>query len=186
MNVGSLISGSSSFSKPRLHNSKLSVHVLLKPGLKDFEHYLASVWNECNCLVVRTFFDITLLWDWNESWLFPVLWPLLRFPKLWHIECSTLTPSSLRILNSSAGILSPPLALFLVMLPKVHLTSHSRMSGTLIIPSWLSRSLDISVYSCYLFLIFSASVRSYHFCSLLCPSLHEMFPQYLQFSWRAL
>ena len=44
----------------------------------------------------------------------------------WHIECSTLTVSSLHIWNSSTGILSPPLALFAVMLPKVHLTSHSR------------------------------------------------------------
>ena len=35
----------------------------------------------------------------------------------WHNECSTLTTSSFRILNSSAGIPSPPLALFVVMLP---------------------------------------------------------------------
>ena len=37
-----------------------------------------------------------------------------------------------------------------------------------------------------LFKISSASVRSYHFCPLLCPSLHEMFPWYLYFSWRGL
>ena len=42
----------------------------------------------------------------------------------WHIECSILTVSSFRIWNSSPGIPSPPLALFLVMLPKAHLTSH--------------------------------------------------------------
>ena len=84
-------------------------------------------WNEWNCKVVSTFFDIALLWDWNESWLFPVLWPLLRFPKLWHIECSTLKASSLRILNSSAGI-SLLLPFSVVMLPKAHLTWHSRMS----------------------------------------------------------
>ena len=42
-----------------------------------------------------------------------------------HIECSTFTASSFRIWNSSTGILSPPLALFVVMLSKVHLTSHS-------------------------------------------------------------
>ena len=46
-----------------------------------------------------------------------------------HIECSTFTASSFRIRNSSTGILSPPLALFIVMLSKAHLTSHSRMSG---------------------------------------------------------
>ena len=55
------------------------------------------------------------------------------------IDCGTFTESSSRIWNSSTGILSPPLALFLVMLPKAHLTSHSRMSGSrwVITTSWL-------------------------------------------------
>ena len=48
----------------------------------------------------------------------------------WHIECSTFTASSFRIWNSSTGMLSPPLALLIVMLSKAHLTSHSRMSGS--------------------------------------------------------
>ena len=43
MDVGSLISGSSAFSKSNLNIWKFSVHVLLKPSLKDFEHYLASM-----------------------------------------------------------------------------------------------------------------------------------------------
>ena len=43
------------------------------------------------------------------------------FQICWHIECSTLTSSSFRIWNSSAGISSPPLVLFVVMLPKIHL-----------------------------------------------------------------
>ena len=84
--------------------------------------------------------------------------------------------SSFRIWNSSNGILPPPLALFLVMLPKAHLTSHSRMSGSrwVIIPSWLSGSLrsflySSSVYCCYLFLISSASVRSIPFLSFIVP-----------------
>ena len=51
------------------------------------------------------------------------------FQMCWHIECSTFTASSFRIWNSSSGIPSPPLALFVVMLSKAHLTSHSRMSG---------------------------------------------------------
>ena len=55
---------------------------LLKPSLKDFEYYLAHMWNGCNCTVVWTFFGIALLWDWNENWPFPVLWPLLSFPNL--------------------------------------------------------------------------------------------------------
>ena len=41
--VGSLISGSSAFSKSSLYIWKFSVHILLKPGLKDFEYYLASI-----------------------------------------------------------------------------------------------------------------------------------------------
>ena len=52
MNVGNLISGSSAFSKLSLYTWKFSVHVLLKSSLKDFEHYLASVWNEHNYTVV--------------------------------------------------------------------------------------------------------------------------------------
>jgi len=62
------------------------------------------------------------------------------------------------------------------MLPKAYLTSHSRMSGSrwLITPSWLSGSwisflYSSSVYSCHLFLISSASVRSIPFLSFVEP-----------------
>jgi len=48
--------------------------------IEGFEHYLASLWNDCNCVIVWTFISIALLWDWNENWPFPVLWPLLNFP----------------------------------------------------------------------------------------------------------
>ena len=51
-NVGNLVSGSSAFSKPNLYIWKFLVDVLLKPSLKDFEHNLASMWNELNCMVV--------------------------------------------------------------------------------------------------------------------------------------
>ena len=70
---------------------------------------------------------------------------------------------------------SPPLALFIVMSPKAHLTSHSRMSGSrwVIISLWISWSwrsfLYTSVYSCYLFLISYASVRSIPFLSFIKP-----------------
>ena len=80
--VGNLISGSSAFSKTSLNIWKVTVHVLLKPALEDFEHYFASMWDECNCTVVWAFFSIAFLWDWNENWPFPVLWPLLSFPNL--------------------------------------------------------------------------------------------------------
>ena len=111
----------------------------------------------------------------DHCWIFQICW---------HIACSTFTASSFRIWNSSTGIPSPPLTLFVVILSKAHLTSHSRISG-----EWSPHRdyLDCedlslyscSVYSCYLFLISSASVGPYRFYFLLCPSLHEMFPWYL-------
>ena len=52
--VGYLISGSSPFSKSSLSIGKFVVHILLKPGLENFENYFASVWDECNCAVVWT------------------------------------------------------------------------------------------------------------------------------------
>ena len=61
MNVGNLISGSSAFSKSSLNIWKFIVHVLLKPGLENFEHYLASVWDKCHCVVVWAFFGIAFL-----------------------------------------------------------------------------------------------------------------------------
>ena len=87
--VGNLISGSSAFAKSSLNIWKFSVHVLLKPGLENFEHYFPSVWDECNCAVVWAFFGIAFLWDWNENWPFPVLWPLLSFPNLlaYWVQC---------------------------------------------------------------------------------------------------
>ena len=82
VDVGNLISGSSAFSKTSLNIRKFTVHVLLKPALENFEHYFTSMWDECNCTVVWTFFVIALLWDWNENWTLPVLWLLLSFPNL--------------------------------------------------------------------------------------------------------
>ena len=115
------------------------------------------------------------------------------FQVCWHIECRTFTASSFRMWNSSTGIPSPPLAFFVVMLSKAHLTSHSRMSGSrwVITPSWLSRlwrSFDIvllcilATSSWYLLLL----LGPYHFYPLLSPSLHEMFPWYLIFLERSL
>ena len=83
-NVGNLISGSSAFSKSSLNIWKFTVHVLLKPGLEKFEHYFTSVWDECNCGVVWTFFGIVFLWDCNENWSFPA-------PQLESINSSPLS-----------------------------------------------------------------------------------------------
>ena len=59
--VGNLIFGSSAFSKSSLHIWRFRVHILMKSGLENFEHYFASMWNECNFAVVWTFSGIALL-----------------------------------------------------------------------------------------------------------------------------
>ena len=82
VDVDNLISGSCAFSKTSLNIWKFTVHVLLKPDLENFEHYFTSVWDECHCVVLWTFFGIAHLWDWNEDWPLPVLWPLLSFSDL--------------------------------------------------------------------------------------------------------
>ena len=71
--VGNLTSGSSAFSKSSLDIWKFSVHILLKPGLENFEHYFASMWDECNCVVVERslalpFFEIGMKIDLFQSW----------------------------------------------------------------------------------------------------------------------
>ena len=98
------------------------------------------------------------------------------FQICWHTECNTLIASSFRILISSSGIPSPPLALLAAVLPKALLTSHSRMlgSGWGTTPLRLSGSLrsflySCFVYSCHLFLISSASIRSLPFLSFIVP-----------------
>ena len=93
-----------------------------------FKHSLALLFFG---IVMKTY----LFQSCGHCWVFQICW---------HIECSTLTASLFRIWNSSTGIPSPPLALFVVMLPKAHLTSHSRISGSrwvIITPSWLYESL---------------------------------------------
>ena len=76
--VGNLISGFSAFSKSSLCIWNFLVDVLLKPSLKDFEYYLASMWNECNCMVVWTLFGIAFLWDWSENWPLSVSYSILQ------------------------------------------------------------------------------------------------------------
>ena len=115
INLVNLIPGSSAFSKSSLYIWKFSVHILLKPSLKDFEHYLASMWNEFSCVVVWTFFGIALLWDWNENCPFQSYGHCWVFPVCWHIECSTLAfqINNVWLRRSSSG-----------------LTSHSKVSGS--------------------------------------------------------
>ena len=155
--VGNLISGPLPFLKPAWTSGSLqfmycwslawrilSITLLaceMSAIVQEFVHSLAL-----------PFFGVGMKTDLFQScghcWVFQICW---------HIECSTLTESSFRIWKSSTGIPSPPLALFVVMLSKAHLTSHSRMFGSRWVntPSWLSRSwksflCSSSVYSCHL------------------------------------
>ena len=97
VDVGNLTSGSSAFSKSSLNSWKFLVYVLLKPSLETVEHYFTSMWDECNTVVVWTFFGFAFLWDWNENWPFPYS-PVATavFQICWHIRCSTFTASSFK------------------------------------------------------------------------------------------
>ena len=128
--VGNLISGSSAFSKSSLNIWKFSVHILLKPHLEKMSITLQAT--EMMAIVQQfehslafPFFGIGMKTD-----LFQSCGHCTVFQICWHVECSTLTALSFRIWNNSAGIISPPIALLIVMLPKAHLTSHTKMSGS--------------------------------------------------------
>ena len=74
MDIANLIPGSSAFSKSSLNIWNFSFSILLKPGLKNFEHYFANMWDECNCVVVWTFFGIylSLGLEWKLTFSSPV------------------------------------------------------------------------------------------------------------------
>ena len=142
---------SSAFSKGSLNIWKFTV--LLKPGLENFEHY--SLACEMSGIVQQFEHSLALpcFWIGIKTEFFQSCGHCWVFQICWHIECNTFTAPSFRIRNSSTGIPSPPLALFIVMLPEAHWTSHSRMSGSkwVITPSWLSGSLRSFLYSSFFF-----------------------------------
>ena len=177
MDVGNLISGSSAFSKSSLNKWKFSYCCSYNCwslawriwSITLLAREMSAIVQCCEHSLVLSFFEIGMKTELSQScghwWVFQICW---------NIECSTFTASSFRISNSWAAILPPPLALLLVMLPKAHLTLHSRMSGSRWVStsSWLSsywRSIlySSSVYSCHLFLIPFASVRSILFLSFI-------------------
>ena len=131
---GSIISGSSSFSKSSLDIWKFLVHIMLKPSMQDFKCELNSMGDGCKCPVVSTFFRLPCLGIGMRIELVQSCGHCLVFQICWHIECSTLMASSLRVLNSSTGILSHTLALLTAVLCKAHLTLLSRLSGS----GWLT------------------------------------------------
>ena len=82
--------------------------------IQEFEHSLALPFF---AIGIKT----DLFWSCGHCWAFQICW---------HIECRTLTASPFRIFTSSAGIPSPPLALYIGMLPKAYVISHSKISGS--------------------------------------------------------
>ena len=192
-NIGNLISGYSFFSKPSLDIWKFLVHICWSLACKILSMTLlawemsATVWWLSHSLVV-SFLGIEMRID-----LFQSCGHCLVFQIYWHIECNILMASSFRVLNSSTGIWSHPLALLTAVLPKPHLTSFSRMSGSGLLTTPLQSFgssgsfLYSSVgYSFLLFLISSASTRSLPFMSFIVPIFGHRVPWCLQFSWRDL
>ena len=135
----------------------------------------------------------------NQPWIFisrtdaeaeaPIPWPLgvnsqLTGKEHWCWSLLRFLPIESVMLSNHSYIV------FVVILPKDHLTSHSRMSGSRwVIPSWLFWSLrpflyGSSVYFCHLFLISSASVMPLPFLSFFVPLLAWNVPLNLQCSWR--
>ena len=194
--VGNLISSSSSLSKPSLDIWKFLVRIMLNANMQDLSTTLLA-W-EMSAIV-----RLHILWyypSWELGWELTFSSPVAtagssRFADILSarllIECKT---PSFTVLNSSTRFPLPSLSLLISVLPKAHLTSHLRISGSgwLTTPSWLSGSLTYflfssSVYSFHLFLISSYFTRSLHFiyfiilwfCPLLWPSLGKIFPIFL-------
>ena len=67
VNVSNLIFGFSAFSKPNLDIWKFLIFITLKNSMQDFKYNLANMGDECNCLMVSTFFSTTLLGNWDEN-----------------------------------------------------------------------------------------------------------------------
>ena len=166
VNVGNLISGSSAFSKPSLYIWKFSVHILLKPSLKDFEHNLTSMWNECNCLVVE-------LWHCSSSivvvvqslscvQLFATSWTaahqaFLSFPNSW----SVLKPMSIAwMMPSNCLILCHPLLFLPSIFPSIRVLS-SELAVCIRWPKYQSFSISpSSEYSGFNLLAVQGTLRS--------------------------
>ena len=177
MDIGKLISGSSAFPKSSLNIWKFVIEVLLKPGLENFEHYFTNVWDECNWVVVWAFLALPFFGIGMKTDLFQSCGHCWVFQTCWHIECSTFTASSFRIWKSSTEIPSPPLALFIVMLSKAHLTSRMEVKdvwipGCLALGEWphhhdyLGREdLFCTILLCILFFLFFLEKRYTSFIS---------------------
>ena len=191
-NVVSLISSSSSLSKPSWDILKFLIHTMLKPGVQDFKydemsatvHWLA---HSLVLLFLGIGMKIDLFQFCGHFWVFQICWHM-NAKSWWH------PPLGIWVVLLEFHHIH--LALLTAVLLRDHLPLHSRMSGFgwLTTPQQVSSSLIyfytvFSVYSFHLFLISSASTRSLqslHFFPLLCPFLGWNAPWCFQFSWRDL
>ena len=75
------------FSKSILNICKFMVHILLKPGLENFEHCFASVWDECDCAVVWAIRDqvANIHWIIKKAWEFQenIYFCFIDYAKAW-------------------------------------------------------------------------------------------------------
>ena len=138
----------------------LAINSACIPRISRFTYYWQLAWRILSITLLACEMS-TIVWYFEHSLTLPFFGIGMKtdlfqscghcwvFQICWHIECNTFTASSFRIWNSSTGIPSLPLALFIAMLSKAHLTSHSRMSGSrwVITPSWLSGSWRSFLYS---------------------------------------
>ena len=141
-----------------LEHLDFMVHILLKPGLENFEHYFASMWDECNCSLSILWHCLSLGLEWKLISSSPVA--TAEFSRFAGILSAAL--SQRHLLGFEIGQLgspSPSLALFVVMTPKAHLTSHSSMLGSrwVITPSWLSGSWRFFFYIVLLCILATSS-----------------------------
>ena len=98
---GNLISGSSAFLNPVWTYGSSQFTYCWSLAWRILTITLL-VWDECNCVVVWTFFGIAFLCDWNKNWPSPVLWQLLSFPNLlayWVQHFQSIIFSDLKQLN---------------------------------------------------------------------------------------
>ena len=107
MDIGILISGSSAFSKSSFNIWKFMVHILLKPGLENFEHYFAGMWDECNCVVVEYSFVLVIantFFQQHKKRLYTWTSPDGQYhPQINYIPCSWRWSSSIQSANTRPG-----------------------------------------------------------------------------------
>ena len=101
VNVGNLISSSSSFSKPILNIWKFLIRIMLKPSMNNFKHDLTSLGDEYNCLTVGTFLVLPFLGIRMRIDFFQSCGHCRVLQICQHNECKTLMASPFRDLNRS-------------------------------------------------------------------------------------